>query len=240
MRLQKFMAEAGIASRRKCEELIAAGLVSVNGRVAEIGCVVDPACDTVVYRGEKLALRETRRILVFNKPQCVVSTMHDPEGRPTVADYFRGMPERLYPVGRLDYDSEGLLLMTNDGALAYRMTHPKFMVEKTYLVHCDGPLCEEERRALEKGVMLEDGMTAPARIGDVKNLKYGNTAFSIAIHEGRNRQVRRMLTAIGHDTLLLRRTAIGPITLGNLGQGKWRSLTEEEYGAVSALLRQTQ
>lgn len=138
MRLQKYLADAGIDSRRKCEDLIAQGLVFVNGAPAELGCVVDPEQDIVVYAGKRVASAQERTVLAFNKPQCVVSTMRDPEGRRTVADYFADFPERLYPVGRLDYDSEGLLIMTNDGALAYRMTHPKFTVEKTYLVHCDG------------------------------------------------------------------------------------------------------
>lgn len=237
MRLQKFLAEAGIDSRRKCEELIAKGLVLVNGLPAEIGCVVDPERDAVTYQGKPVTLAQERVVLALNKPQCVVSTMHDPQGRTTVADYFKDFPQRLYPVGRLDYDSEGLIIMTNDGALAYRMTHPKFTVEKTYLVHCDGILTDEQRTALERGIPLADGMTAPARIQNVRKLKHGNTAFEITIHEGRNRQVRRMLAAVEHNTLLLRRVAIGPIKLGALGQGKWRSLTAKEAEGLDALLR---
>ena len=237
MRLQKFMAEAGVASRRKCEELIAQGAVTVNGAVAEIGCSVEPDRDIVALHGKKLTLSQKRVVLAFNKPQCVVSTLHDPQGRTTVADYFRDVPERLYPVGRLDYDSEGLLLMTNDGALAYRMTHPKFEVEKTYLVHCNGPLRPEERKALTEGVQLEDGITAPARIRGINPLQHGNTAFEITIHEGRNRQVRRMLAAVGHETLLLRRVAIGPIALGGLAQGKYRSITAQELEALHGLLK---
>ena len=236
MRLQKYLADAGVASRRKCEELISRGLVFVNGSPAEIGCVVDPERDIVVYAGKRILPAQEHIVLVFNKPQCVVSTIHDPQGRTTVADYFKDFPQRLYPVGRLDYDSEGLLIMTNDGALAYRMMHPKFTVEKTYLVHCNGSLSAAERSALEDGVMLEDGMTAPARIQNMKSLKLGSTAFEITIHEGRNRQVRRMLAAVGHDTLLLRRIAMGPITLGGLAQGKWRSLTDEEAEKLGLLL----
>ncbi len=237
MRLQKYLADAGIDSRRKCEDLIAQGLVFVNGAPAELGCVVDPERDIVVYAGKRVASAQERTVLAFNKPQCVVSTMRDPEGRMTVADYFADFPERLYPVGRLDYDSEGLLIMTNDGALAYRMTHPKFTVEKTYLVHCDGVLTTVERNALEHGVMLADGLTAPARIGEIRNLKFGNTSFEITIHEGRNRQVRRMLAAVGHETLLLRRVAFGPIKLGTLAQGKWRCLSETESEKLGILLR---
>ena len=236
MRLQKFMADAGVDSRRKCEELIVRGLVQVNGERAELGRVVDPAQDVITYAGRRLCIEQKRLVLVFNKPQCVVSTMHDPQGRATVADYFKQVPQRLYPVGRLDYDSEGLLLMCNDGALAYRMMHPKFMVEKTYLVHCRGALTVAERAALECGVLLEDGPTAPTKVENIRALQFGNTAFEITLHEGRNRQVRRMLAAVGHETLLLRRIAFGPIKLGKLAQGKWRSLEEEEAARLSEII----
>jgi len=238
MRLQKYLAEAGIASRRKCEALIGQGLVSVNGEPAVIGCVVDPEKDKIEYAGKRVLLQREKCILVFNKPQGVVSTMSDPQGRACVADYFREYPGRLYPVGRLDFDSEGLLLMTNDGELAYRMMHPKFSVEKTYLVHCDGLLRKEEREILEKGVLLEDGMTSPAAVTRLQNIRYGNSAFHITIHEGRNRQVRRMVAAVGHKTLLLRRVSIGPIELGDLKQGKWRQITDSEKEALGTILLQ--
>lgn len=225
-------------SRRKCEELIAAGLVFVNGAPAKIGCTVDPLQDEVMYAGKRIIAAQERTVYAFNKPQGVVCTMSDPEGRATVADYFADVAERLYPIGRLDFDSEGLLLMTNEGELAYRMTHPKFSVSKTYLVHCDGALTSAQRVALEQGVLLEDGMTSPAQIKAVQSLRYGSTAFEITIHEGRNRQVRRMLAAVGHETLLLRRVAIGPIALGTLGQGRRRSLTAEELFALKELLNE--
>ncbi len=235
MRLQKYLAEAGIASRRKCELLIEQGLVFVNGVPATIGTVIDPDKDAVEYGGEPVRLQKLEKLIIaFHKPQGVVSTMSDPQGRPCVADYFRDIPERLYPVGRLDFDSEGLLLMTNDGELAYRMMHPKFSVEKTYLVHCDGILRKEEREMLEKGVLLDDRMTSPAVVTKTQSIRYGNSAFFITIHEGRNRQVRRMVAAVGHETLLLRRVRIGPIELGDLKQGKWRKLSEEERKALES------
>lgn len=238
MRLQKYLAEAGIASRRKCELLIGQGLVLVNGSPAAIGCVVDPEKDKIEYNGKVVTLQQQKCVLLFNKPQGVVSTMSDPEGRTAVADYFKDYPGRLYPVGRLDFDSEGLLLMTNDGELAYKMMHPKFSVEKTYLVHCDGLLRKEEKEALEKGVLLDDGMTSPAKVTNQQSIRYGNTAFHITIHEGRNRQVRRMMEAVGHKTLLLRRVKMGHLSLGDLPQGKWRALTEEEKTALESSVLQ--
>lgn len=239
MRLQKYMAEAGIASRRKCEALIEQGLVFVNGSPAAIGTVIDPEKDIVEYGGKQISLPQQEKLIIaFYKPQGVVSTMSDPQGRPCVADYFRDMQERLYPVGRLDFDSEGLLLMTNDGELAYRMMHPKFSVEKTYLVHCDGILRREERETLEKGVLLDNRMTSPAVVTKPQSIRYGHSSFFITIHEGRNRQVRRMVAAVGHKTLLLRRVKIGPIELGSLSQGKWRKLTNEEKNALEAVTMQ--
>lgn len=228
MRLQKYMADAGIASRRKCEELIAKGLVFVNGSVASTGCCVEPLCDEVVYMGKKILPHEERVVYAFYKPQGVICSSSDPQGRETVQDYFSDVPGRLYNVGRLDYDSEGLVLMTNDGELANRLTHPSHEIEKTYYVICDGSLSEQEKNTLRGGVMLEDGVTSPARITDDYKTGNGNTSFFIAIHEGRNRQVRRMLTAVGHETLLLRRTAEGPVMLGALKPGEKKKLNETE------------
>ena len=228
MRLQKFMAAAGVASRRKCEEHIAAGLVMVNGSAANLGCTIDPEHDTVEFEGKILRPQNGRVILMLYKPQGVVCTAHDPEGRTTVLDYVRDIPLRLYNVGRLDYDSEGLILITNDGDMAYRLTHPKFALNKTYYAICTGALPGEQIQKLEQGILLEDGMTAPAQIRHVTRLKNGDTSLEITIHEGRNRQVRRMLDAMGHDTLLLRRVQIGPLQLGDLKPGTWRYLTEAE------------
>mgnify|MGYP002732525110 CR=1 FL=1 len=232
MRLQKLMAEAGIASRRKCEELIAQGKVFVNGNAAGVGCVVDPERDVVEYNGERVRPAQRRVVLAFYKPRGVMCTVSDPEGRETVMDYFRQYPLRLYPVGRLDYDSEGLLLMTNDGELAYRLTHPKFIVEKTYHAVCAGCLAAEEAAQLERGVALEDGPTAPARVEHIRRLQNGNTVLELTIHEGKNRQVRRMLSAVGHETLLLRRIREGAVSLGALRPGQWREIAGEELAAL--------
>ena len=233
MRLQKFMADAGIASRRKCEEYIAEGRVKVNGNTAVIGCTVEDG-DEVLFDGNPVCGKTARVAIVLNKPQGVVCTSSDPEGRRTVVDYVKELPYRLYNVGRLDYDSEGLIILTNDGDLAYKMMHPKFTVEKTYHVVCTGSLTGSDKERLEKGVALEDGLTAPAKI---ENIEYsqGRTAFDITIHEGRNRQVRRMLSAVGREVMLLRRIKEGSITLGGLKGGQWRYLTE---GELDSLMRE--
>lgn len=236
MRLQKFMAEAGVASRRRCEELILEGRVSVNGVVAELGAQVEPEKDEVTFDGQRLALVLERVVIAFNKPRGVFCTSSDPEGRRTVMDYFRDIPYRLYNVGRLDCDSEGLLFMTNDGELAYKLMHPKFQIEKTYYVVADGVLTNNEALVLEKGVLLEDGMTAPARMKPAAQRYEGSTAFFLTIHEGRNRQVRRMLAEVGHKTLLLRRVRVGNIELGELKTGQWRYLSAEEIKALEDTL----
>ena len=233
MRLQKFMADAGVASRRKCEELIEAGRVTVNGRVAELGCTVEEG-DEILLDGRSLAKQEERLVLALYKPRGYVSTTTDPQGRKTVQELISDVPGRLYNVGRLDLNSEGLLLMTNDGDLAYRLTHPKFKAEKTYYAVADGRVTASEIAALVNGVELEDGITAPARVEKVRTTARGDTSFEITIHEGRNRQIRRMLQAVGHRTLRLKRERFGPVVLGDLAPGTYRRLTEQEY----ALLRE--
>lgn len=210
MRLQKYMAEAGIASRRKCEELIQAGRVKVNGQVAILGACVEPLQDLVEVDGEPLGKSQQKVTVILNKPRGVMCTAQDPQGRPTVGDYVKDLPVRVYNAGRLDYDSEGLLVMTNDGELAYKLTHPRFCMDKTYAAICDGLLTKAQIAALEQGVQLEDGPTHPAKVREVFKLRNGNTAFNITIHEGRNRQVRRMLEAVGHETLALKRAPRRP------------------------------
>ena len=163
-------------------------------------------------------------------------TAQDPQGRPTVGDYVKDLPVRVYNAGRLDYDSEGLLVMTNDGELAYKLTHPRFCMDKTYAAICDGLLTKAQIAALEQGVQLEDGPTHPAKVREVFKLRNGNTAFNITIHEGRNRQVRRMLEAVGHETLALKRVALGPLRLGDLPSGAYRPLTDQEWDALHAWL----
>lgn len=237
MRLQKFMAEAGIASRRQCEEYIRAGRVHVNGAVAQIGSSVEEG-DDVTFDGAPLQREERRLVLLFYKPRGVVSTSSDPEGRKTVQAYFTEFPQRLYNVGRLDINSEGLLVMTNDGALAQTMTHPKYKIEKTYYAVCDGTLSPEEAARLTDGVELSDGITSPARVEHIRPTRTGGTSLMITIREGRNRQVRRMLEAVGHKTLLLKRERVGKLTLNGLAPGEWRYANARELAWLDALLNE--
>lgn len=231
MRLQKFLADAGVGSRRACERLIAQGRVRVNGAPAAIGATVLET-DAIELDGAPVRLAQRHVAILFYKPRGVVCTLDDPEGRRTVQDYFAEVPERLYHVGRLDLNSEGLLLMTNDGALAHRLTHPRFGVEKTYYVVCDGTVTGAELERLANGVELEDGLTAPARIERVRTTQRGDTSFLITIHEGRNRQIRRMAEAVGHKTLRLKRERLGPLMVGDLRPGEWRYLTGAELAAL--------
>ena len=237
VRLQKYLAEAGVASRRASEELISAGRVQVNGSVATLGMSVDPETDAVTLDGKPVAAKEPTITVALYKPKGIVSTSEDPQGRRTVQEYVRHIPARLYNIGRLDINSEGLLLMTNDGELAYRMTHPKFSVEKTYYAICDGKLAAGEIAKLVNGVELEDGMTAPAKVDRVRATSGGDTSFLITIHEGRNRQIRRMLEAVGHRTLRLKRERFGPVTLGDMKPGDVRPLTERETAALRDALK---
>lgn len=236
LRLQKFLSESGVASRRASEELITSGRVRVNGETATLGMSVDPETDEIVL-DEKPVLKVQQSVTVMlYKPKGVVSTSDDPQGRKTVQDYVKDIPARLYNVGRLDINSEGLILMTNDGELAHRMTHPRFSVEKTYYAVCDGKLLPSEIVSLVNGVMLDDGMTAPAKVTHVRPTKAGDTSFSITIHEGKNRQIRRMLEAVGHRTLRLKRERFGPLSLGELKPGETRRLTDEELTALRRAL----
>ena len=228
IRLQKHLAECGIGSRRACEQMIADGRVTVNGTTASVGCSVDPAKDKICLDGKPVKRVEKTVIGILYKPKGVVSTSDDPQGRKTVQSYVSHIPERLFNVGRLDINSEGLLLMTNDGDLAYRLTHPKYEVEKTYYAVCDGTLTDEQASELRKGVLLDDGMTAPARVEKIRKTVNGDTSFLITIHEGRNRQVRRMLEKVGHRTLRLKREKFGPFELGDLQPGAFYVLTNEE------------
>ena len=236
LRLQKYLAEAGIASRRASEELITAGRVRVNDETATLGMSVDPETDVVLFDGKPVKQEEELITIMLYKPKGVVSTSDDPQGRATVQQYVKDIPVRLYNVGRLDINSEGLLLMTNDGELAHRMTHPKFSVEKTYFAICDGKLTPSEIASLVNGVTLDDGMTAPARVTHVRPTASGDTSFLITIHEGKNRQIRRMLEAIGHRTLRLKRERFGPLNLGELKPGETRRLTQDELRSLKHAL----
>ncbi len=227
MRLQKYLADAGIASRRKCEQLIEEGRVKLNGAVAEIGMNVSDG-DVVTLDGKRVRVNNERVMIAFYKPKNVICSNAEDEDRKKVTDFFKELPYRLYTVGRLDYDSEGLILVTNDGDAANRLMHPRYSLSKTYNVLCSGRFTDAEIHALASGVMLEDGMTAPARVKLLRETDNGNTELSITIHEGRNRQVRRMVAAVGHDTLRLVRVSIGKLTISGLKSGQWRFLSREE------------
>jgi 23S rRNA pseudouridine2605 synthase len=234
-RLQKVMAQAGIASRRQCEALIKSGQVRVNGKVIqELGVKVDPIQDQIEVRGKKISL-ERKRTFLFYKPLGVITSLHDPQGRRTVADYFKKIAERLYPVGRLDYDTEGLLLLTNDGELAHRLAHPRYEVAKVYVATVKGRLTPHAIGRLEKGVKLEDGWTAPAHIR-VMQTEEEKSKLEITLHEGRNRQVRRMCQAIGFHVMHLLRKKIGFLTLHGLKRGEYRELTPAETEKLRKML----
>jgi 23S rRNA pseudouridine2605 synthase len=226
LRLQKILAERGVGSRRACEALIAAGRVQVNGEVADLGRRVNASTDRVTVDGVPVSVQPGLVYYLLNKPAGVVSTATDPYGRPAVTGLVPAQP-RVYPVGRLDADSEGLLLLTNDGDLTYRLTHPSFGVEKEYLVVVDGTPKPGELRRLREGVDLDDGRTAAARVARV-----GDNGLRITIHEGRNRQVRRMCDVVGHPVHRLVRTRIGPLRLDSLAPGEWRELTPAEVRAL--------
>ena len=227
MRLQKYLADAGIASRRKCEQLIEEGRVKLNGSVAEIGMNVNDG-DVVTLDGKRVRANNERVMIAFYKPKNVICSNAEDKDRKKVTHFSKELPYRLYTVGRPDYDSEALILVTNDGDAANRLMHPRYGLSKTYNVLCSGRFTDAEIHALASGVMLEDGMTAPARVKLLRETDNGNTELSITIHEGRNRQVRRMVAAVGHDTLRLVRVSIGKLTISGLKSGQWRFLSREE------------
>ena len=225
-RLQKVLARIGIGSRRTCEELIASGRVTVNGTVAVLGRRVDPDRDVVEIDGVRTGIRPGMVHLLLNKPAGVITTADDPRGRPTVLSLVPSEP-RVFPVGRLDMDTEGLLLLTNDGDLAHRLAHPSYGIEKEYVAHVEGEPTRAELRQLREGIELDDGVTAPARAAML-----GPGVLRLTIHEGRNRQVRRMCDAIGHPVRRLIRTRIGPLADRRLKPGTWRALTADELRAL--------
>ncbi|HEU5083067.1 MAG TPA: pseudouridine synthase [Acidimicrobiales bacterium] len=226
VRLQKLLARAGVASRRVVEEMIEAGRITVNGQVAELGQRADPETDAVEVDGVLVGVRPDTVWYLLNKPAGVVSTASDPQGRPTVVDLVPPEP-RVFPVGRLDADTEGLLLLTNDGEVTHRLTHPSYGVEKEYLAQVEGVPSRGALRALREGVELEDGPTAPASASMVSP-----GVVKLVIHEGRNRQVRRMCEAVGHPVVRLVRTRIGPIVDPKLRPGEWRPLRQDEVRAL--------
>lgn len=236
IRLQKYLAENGIASRRKSEELIISGKVKVNGHPVSIGDKVDPKRDIVTVWGERVEPQTGNIYIMLNKPRGYVTTMSDEMGRRCVAELVEDIEGRVYPVGRLDRDSEGLLLFTNDGEFANMMTHPSMHISKTYRVTVRPKVNEEQLIALSSGVEIDSGKTMPASV-QVLTDEPQRSVLQITIHEGRNRQIRKMCEAVGLETIRLKRTSIGSLKLGMLSPGKYRELTKEE---VSALKRAAQ
>ena len=233
IRLQKILSQAGVASRRAAEKLIAEGRVSVNGvTVLEMGTKADPAADDIRADGRRVKGPERPRYVLLNKPAGYVSTRSDPQRRPTVIDLLRGLREYIYPVGRLDYDTEGLLILTNDGELAARLTHPRHGVERTYEARVAGIPDEHDLDRLRTGIPLDGRRTLPAEADLLTRGKGAESVLRLTIREGRKRQVRRMCEAVGHPVRALRRVRIGPISDRRLQPGEWRELTVQEIAAL--------
>ncbi len=237
-RLQKLLSQAGVASRRLAEELIVQGRVQVNGvTVTELGTKADPGADEIKVDGRRIRTDTRKRYILLHKPRGYMTTRSDPEGRPTVLDLLRTVREYIYPVGRLDYDSEGLLLLTNDGELAARLTHPRHEVDKVYEARVRGVPDEHVLERLAKGVTIDGKRTAPAKVRVLDPPKKfpsenDQTRVELAIHEGRQRQVRQMFDAVGHPVVRLRRVRIGPIADPDMPPGHWRELTPQEVARL--------
>jgi len=236
VRLQKILSGAGISSRRAAEQLMRDGRVSVNGTtILDPGAKADPDRDEIRVDGSRIKGRERPRYLLLNKPRGFVTTRSDPQGRNTVLTLLQGVREYVYPVGRLDYDSEGLLLLTNDGDLAARLTHPKHEVERVYEARVSGVPEAKALARLARGVIIDGHKTAPAKarvLSVIPNARRDHAILEIIIHEGRNRQVRKMCEAVGHRVLGLRRTRIGPIADPRLPPGAWRDLSAREVASL--------
>ncbi|MEY9951037.1 pseudouridine synthase [Leifsonia sp. EB34] len=239
-RLQKVMAAAGVASRRVSEDMIVAGRVTVNGQiVTELGRRVDPATDRVAVDGTAVQLDTSRRYVMLNKPVGVVSSMRDEQGRPDLSRFTAGYPERLFNVGRLDAETSGLLILTNDGELAHVLAHPSFGVTKTYIARVRGTVTPQTIARLTKGVELEDGPIAADKARLLQSRSAGGDSLvEITLHSGRNRIVRRMMAEVGHPVIELVRRQFGPLHLGTLKVGAMRDLTKEELGALLTISRQ--
>lgn len=235
MRLQKYMAMCGVASRRKSEEIIQEGRVKVNNRiVTELGTIVDPKTDKISVDGKMIKLESNKIYIMINKPIGYVSSLKDEKGRRTVTDLIEGVNERIYPVGRLDADTTGLLLLTNDGDLAYKLTHPRNNIDKKYIAIVDGIPNKSALDSLRKGVYIDGKKTSPAKVKIAK--KYDeDSILDIIIHEGRNRQVKKMCEAVGHPVKKLKRVSIGEIEIGGLNVGYWRFLNDEELEYLKSL-----
>lgn len=235
-RLQKILAQAGLGSRRSCEELITKGFVKVNGRVIKkLGSKADPDEDAIVVNNRKIGIAK-KVYLILNKPKGYITSLNDPEGRPTVKDLIKGVPGRVYPVGRLDYDSEGLIFLTNDGELANRLMHPRYKVWKTYYVVVQGFPDSLQIKALEKGVVIEKVRSMPAKIKVLEKLANDQTSIYLDITEGKKHQVKNMLGTIGLPVRYLKRVKIGCIKLGDLPRGKYRNLKNDEIKELKKLI----
>jgi len=237
-RVQKVLANAGVASRRACEQLIISGRVQVNGRVVTLGDKCHPENDALTVDGERVHTDPNKMYVMLNKPRGFVTTYDDPQGRPTVMELIN-VTQRLHPVGRLDQDTEGLLLLTNDGALTHALTHPSFQVERIYVALVPGPVRKHVLSELRKGVELDDGVARPKR-AEVRGEEKGKALLEIVMTEGRKREVRRMLGAVGLTVERLARVAYGGVELGDLRQGKWRFLTGKEIAALFTATNMTQ
>jgi len=235
VRLQKYLADAGVASRRASEKIIAEGRVSVNGEIVrEMGVQVDENYDEITVDGERVKNTVKKEYIMLNKPVGFITTVSDDKGRPTVMEHVSDINARIYPVGRLDYDTEGLLLLTNDGDLTYRITHPKHDIKKTYVAEVTGDVSMDTILQLCRGVVVDGQKTSPAEVEVVGATQYG-TKIEITIHEGRNRQVRKMFEALGCIVKKLRRTHEAGLTLGHLPLGKWRKLSESEVNMLKKI-----
>ena len=235
MRLNKYIAECGAASRRGADKLISDGLVKVNNKVVtELGTIVNEDNDTVTVNGKKLVLRNRDVYIILNKPKGCITAVKDDKGRKTVMDYVDAKDKRLFPVGRLDYDSEGLVLLTNDGDTAYKLTHPSSEIPKTYIAKVEGEIPEKELDKLRDGIPLDGAVTHRAKI-KVLGVEDRISRIEITIFEGKNRQIRRMFEYIGYNVIFLKRTAIGDIRLGGLGRGLTRYLTPKEIQFLKKL-----
>ena len=232
MRLQKFIAECGVASRRNAEKIIQSGRVTVNGELVDyMGAVIDPDKDVVEIDSKRISAETKKYYIMLNKPKNYVTTVSDDLGRPTVMNLVQDINARIYPVGRLDFDTTGLLIMTNDGEFANILTHPRHTVDKTYIARVDKMLEEDQLEKLRRGVEIDGVKTSPAKVENIKRPQKG-IEVKVTIHEGRNRQVRKMLESVGVNVMALKRISVGTLTLGNLPEGKWRRLSDAEINKL--------
>ncbi|WP_411167624.1 pseudouridine synthase [Clostridium sp. MB05] len=239
-RLQKYMARCGVASRRKCEEIILEGKVKVNDKiVTELGVKINCEIDKVFYNGKIITPEENKVYIMLNKPEGYITSVKDEKGRKTILDIVK-VNERIYPIGRLDYDSSGLILLTNDGDIYNKIIHPRVEVQKKYIALCRGIFSNEEIKRFENGVDIGGYITSDAKLKVIdkekdKRTNEFNSLVEIIIHEGKNRQIRKMCSALGHEVISLKRVAIGNIKLGYLKRGEWRNLTKEELNYINSL-----